>query len=586
MARLWLLTTLLLVLNGCNCSGGSADAGTPLPLDGGEAALDAGIDSVVDAGAGATTLADLLPSVGSLEPPFSAETLSYTLVLPNAHIWVGFTPIAADPEHSVIRVAGSTVASGHVSPPVASGIAPVTTQVTVTADTGVVRTYTIELRRSAATYVKASTTHAGALFGSFVALSADGNTLAVGAMGEASSSTGIGGDEVDQSAPSAGAVYIYVRKEGHWSQQAYVKASNTAPNAWFGRSVALSADGNLLAVGAQAEASASTGVNGNQYDTSAPGAGAVYIFSRTGANWSQQAYLKGSTVSAGDGFGWYVSLSTDGSRLAVGALGEGFTTMSTDGKEGLAYIFARSGSSWTQEARLTPPDLPPPNAAARFAIAVSLSGDGASLAVAAQSLKAVYIFGRSGSTWALDKTMKSSGSPDAVALSGDGKTMAVRDLPNLDLPDAGPRGAEVEMLTRGSPTWSYAAYLHSSRTAEFDAFGYPLAISSDGRTVASGAYFDGSGFSGVNGQTSDGGCLSSGAVYVFTEDAGAWSLFAYAKATKPNNNERFGNKLALSADGLSLAVGSRWEGSSASGINNDSDGGVNAAPMAGAVWVF
>src|SRR5262245_24489491 len=109
-------------------------------------------------------------------------------------------------------------------------------------------------------YVKASNTGAGDQFGSSVALSADGSTLAVGAWLEDSVAAGIGGNQADNSAPAAGAVYLFTRSGTTWSQQAYVKASNTGANDWFGSSVALSADGSTLAVGASREDSAATGI--------------------------------------------------------------------------------------------------------------------------------------------------------------------------------------------------------------------------------------------------------------------------------------------------------------------------------------
>jgi hypothetical protein len=117
-------------------------------------------------------------------------------------------------------------------------------------------------------YLKASNTNAGDRFG-VVALSTDGNTLAVGAINEASAATGINGNQADNSAAGAGAVYIYTRSGTTWSQQAYIKASNTGTSDQFGGALALSSDGNTLAVGAVGEASAATGINGNQADNSA-----------------------------------------------------------------------------------------------------------------------------------------------------------------------------------------------------------------------------------------------------------------------------------------------------------------------------
>ena len=122
--------------------------------------------------------------------------------------------------------------------------------------------------------------------GNAVTVSADGNTMAVGAQHESSGAPGINGDQNDESAYNAGAVYVYTRDGANWAQQAYVKASNAGGGDHFGSSVALSADGNTMAVAAYWESSAATGVNGDQADNSIPNAGAAYIFTRSGTTWN------------------------------------------------------------------------------------------------------------------------------------------------------------------------------------------------------------------------------------------------------------------------------------------------------------
>jgi len=171
-------------------------------------------------------------------------------------------------------------------------------------------------------YVKASNTGPGDLFGYSVALSGDGSTLAVGAYLEDSAATGIGGNQTSNAAADAGAVYVFTRSSGAWSQQAYVKASNTGSSDVFGCSVALSGDGSTLAVGAYSEGSSATHLGGNQADDSTLDAGATYVFTRSGAMWSQSGYVKASNTDKGDLFGIAVALSGDGALLAVSARGE------------------------------------------------------------------------------------------------------------------------------------------------------------------------------------------------------------------------------------------------------------------------
>ena len=151
----------------------------------------------------------------------------------------------------------------------------------------------------------------GAQFGYSLSLSNDGNLLAVGAVGEPSSAKGIDGDQSDTSLESAGAVYVFVRRGAAWSQQAYVKASNTGTNGGglsFGCAVSLSSDGSTIAVGSTGEPSAAKGINGDQSNKSASEAGAVYVFTHRGDAWSQQAFIKPWNTTAGGAlFGYSVA---------------------------------------------------------------------------------------------------------------------------------------------------------------------------------------------------------------------------------------------------------------------------------------
>ena len=126
--------------------------------------------------------------------------------------------------------------------------------------------------------MKASNTDASDEFGSDVSLSNDGNSLAVGAAQEGSNAAGTGGDQSNNSASEAGAVYVFTRSGTTWTQQAYVKASNTDASDRFGSDVSLSNDGNSLAVGAAQEGSNAAGIGGDQSNNSASKTGAVYLY--------------------------------------------------------------------------------------------------------------------------------------------------------------------------------------------------------------------------------------------------------------------------------------------------------------------
>jgi len=247
-------------------------------------------------------------------------------------------------------------------------------------------------------YVKASNTEAADLFGSAVALNGDGNTLVVGAPREDSNRTGVTGGAVNEAnsgnaAPESGAVYVYTRIAGNWAQHAYIKASNSGAGDAFGIAIALSSNGDTLAVGARSEASSLTGVTAGMVDemtsgNAAPNSGAVYVFTRSTGNWSQQAYVKASNSGATDQFGTSVALSADGNSLAVGApfedgsgsgIGSAFDDFAADA--GAVYVYVRSAGAWSAQAYVkTSSNLADPD---RFGISVALDSSGNTLAVGA-----------------------------------------------------------------------------------------------------------------------------------------------------------------------------------------------------------
>ena len=478
-------------------------------------------------------------------------------------------------------------------------------------------------------YFKASNTETGDWFGWSVTLSADGNTLAVGAITEDSSATGIGGNESDDSAGDSGAVYVFVRDDaGTWSQQAYVKASNTGAGDWFGYSVALSDDGNTLAVGAIGEDSSATGVGGNQSDDSASSSGAVYVFVQddTG-DWSQQAYVKASNTGAGDQFGYSVALSADGNTLAVGAAQESSNATGVGGNQsddsatnsGAVYVFVRDDTGdWSQQAYVKASNT---EANDRFGKSVALSADGNTLAVgaigedssatrvggsqlddSATDSGAVYVFARNDiGAWSQQAYVKTSntGAGDwfgySMALSADGNTLAVGAIGedssatgvggNQSDNSAAESGAVYVFVRDDGGTWSQQAYVKASNTGAYDYFGYSVAIADDGDTLAVGAIFEDSSDTGVDNGESDDSATDSGAVYVFVQDdGGTWSQQAYIKASNTDAGDWFGWSVALSDDGNTLAVGAYHEDSNATGVGGSQSD--NSAADSGTVYVF
>ncbi len=188
-------------------------------------------------------------------------------------------------------------------------------------------------------------------FGETLALSEDGATLVVGAVGEDS---GLIGVEDEDSAQDAGAAYLFQRSGSNWVQQAYLKAADP-PNAYaFGASVGISANGDVAVVGIPGDASGATSVNGDPYDDSAPASGAVYVFARDGSAWHERAYLKASDASDGDALGRAVAISDDGTRVVAGAHGEGDLVGDDPSllTSGAAYVFSSIEGVWAQRTRL------------------------------------------------------------------------------------------------------------------------------------------------------------------------------------------------------------------------------------------
>jgi hypothetical protein len=170
-------------------------------------------------------------------------------------------------------------------------------------------------------YVKASNTAGGDNFGTAVSLNGDGSVLAVGAPSEDGSATGINGTP-DTFAANAGSVYVYARVATSWSQQAYVKASNTGGGDGFGSTVSLASDGATLVVGAPSEAGAGVALGADGANNAASQAGAAYVFTRSASTWSQFGYVKASNTKTGDRFGTSAVVSGNGNAMAVGAASE------------------------------------------------------------------------------------------------------------------------------------------------------------------------------------------------------------------------------------------------------------------------
>jgi hypothetical protein len=376
------------------------------------------------------------------------------------------------------------------------------------------------------------------------ALALWGDTLAVGAWGERSAATGVNGDQLDNSARDAGAVYVFRRSGATWAQEAYIKASNTGERDEFGASLALWDD--TLVVGAPEEDSSAQGVGGNQSDENAADSGAVYVFRRDGTTWAQEAYIKASNTEEFDEFGVSVALYDD--LLAVGAYLEDSAATGVGGNQGdrsaldsgAVYVFRRTGSVWGQEAY----------------VKASNTGEN-------------DYFGLRVALWD-DMLVVGAPMEDSSATGVDGD-----QLDNA----SGDSGAVYVFRYDGS-AWAQEAYLKASNTDPNDQLGASIACAGD--VVLAGAPLEDSRAEGQGGSPDDDSATDSGAAYLFQRTAGAWAHQEFVKPAVNDAGDRFGASVAISVN--ALVTGAPLEDSSALGIGGDP--GDNGALDSGAVSVF
>jgi hypothetical protein len=271
-------------------------------------------------------------------------------------------------------------------------------------------------------------------------------------------SVSISGDTLVVCAPGKdvyiGAAYVFMRSGTIWSQQAELTASDAAADDFFGNSVSISGD---------------TAVVGDSAKDS--NKGAAYVFMRSGTNWSQQAELTASDAAANDWFGNSVSISGD--TLVVGA-------QKKDSRKGAAYVFARSGTIWSQQAELTASD-----AAANDFFGYSVSVNGDTLVVGAQnkdsSKGAAYVFARSGTIWSqqAELTLSDAAVNDFFGGSASisGNTLVVSTYGK----DSNKGAAYV--FARSGTIWSQQVELTASDAAAKDWFGNSVSISGDTAVV-------------------------------------------------------------------------------------------------------
>ena len=348
-------------------------------------------------------------------------------------------------------------------------------------------------------------------FGVSVAIS--GDTLVAGAYGDnVGNNTG------------QGSAYVFTKSGTDWVEQAHLTASDGAATDYFGSSVAIS--GDTVVAGAPFD---DVGGNTDQ--------GSTYVFIRSGTNWSQQAHLNVSDGAEHDNFGWSVAISGD-----TAVVGAPFHDVGTNSAQGSAYVFTRTGTNWTQQAHLTASDGASYDA---FGSSVSIDGDTAVVGafwdeggVNSTEQGSAYVFTRSGTNWTEQaKLTASDGAATdyfgiSVAISGD---TAVVGAWKDDVGGNSDQGS-AHVFIRVGTIWGAQAKLTASDGAATDSFGVSVAINGD--TAVVGAYMD-----DIGANSTD-----QGSAYVFTRSGTNWMEQTKLTASDGATEDDFGISAAIDGD--------------------------------------
>jgi prepilin-type N-terminal cleavage/methylation domain-containing protein len=358
------------------------------------------------------------------------------------------------------------------------------------------------------------------------AIAIDGDTVVVGAYGD------------DDKGSDSGSAYVFVRDGGTWTQQAKLVPADGAASDWFGWAVAI--DGDTVVVGAYGD------------DDKGTNSGSAYVFVRTGGTWTQQAKLVPADGAANDYFGYAVAVDAD--TIVVGAHYDD----DKGADSGSAYVFTRTGATWTQQAKLTAAGGA---AGDWFGWAVAVDGDtvvvGAPDDARGAKSGSAYVFVRAGATWTQQAKLLAAdgaaGDRFGWAVAVDAGTIVVGALRADDeVRDSG--SAYVFVRTGG--TWTQQAKLTAADGAAYDRFGYAVAV--DGDTVVVGAPYD------------DDKGDNSGSAYVFVRTGGTWTQQAKLTAADGAATDWFGRAVAVDADTIVV------------GVEYDDDKGIDS----GSVWVL
>jgi len=327
-------------------------------------------------------------------------------------------------------------------------------------------------------------------FGNSISLSGDGTRIIIGAYG-------VGG--------ASGAAYIFARSGTTWVQEAKLSSTDSLGNDRYAVSVAMDSTGTRAVVGDQTSNNVSPAYRGR-----------VHVYVRSGTTWTRETILYANDSAYSDYLGRTVSMSSDGSRVLAGAY---YKSVGGLTGAGAAYIFTRTGTSWTQEAKLTASDYA---ANDYFGRQIGMSGDGSRVIVGVYSKSvggltgagAAYVFVRSGTVWTQESKLIASDKATSdnfgrsVSIAADGSRVIVGALTD---PGGLTNAGAAYVFVRSGTVWTQESELTASDKAAGDWFGCSVTMDSSGRRVAIGAQL-----------AYPGGLTNAGAVYMCGYSGGSW----------------------------------------------------------------
>ncbi len=263
-----------------------------------------------------------------------------------------------------------------------------------------------------------------------------------------------------------------------------------------------------------------------------PDQGSAYVFSRTGGTWTEQTKLTASDGATGDNFGFFVAVSGD--TVVVGSY---WDDVGANLDQGSAYVFVLGGQTWTEQAKLTASDGAMVDT---FGHRVALTGDTAIVG----GSEAAYVFTRSRGTWTEQAKLTASdgatGDNFSSWVSVSGNTAVIGAF--FDEVGSNPQQGSAYVFTRAGGIWTEQAKLTASDGASADLFGRSVAVSGD--TVVVGAQYDDIGDNN-----------EQGSAYVFTRTEGTWTESAKLTAPDGAGGDLFGVSVAMSGSTAVIGAG-------------------------------